>query len=395
MKKWFLLILTILPINGYAEEPITADQVLTKVSEFYRNLKNYTLEGMVIREKQSEGTYERREFPFMKSEGVSGESRLEAGWPRKRVLYGTQGEKGWIYNFRTRQYATGNPEEIHNLMEELPGFSELSLVKGYARDYNRIEEVAAETRLLVDELYEWEEGKTPCFVVEFLDSKLSSRPGFLEWFPQRIWVDKSSYAILKEVRRMKFKPAPEELLIEGTETTRLTRLQLNQTVDGSQFSFIPPEGAHDYLEASGASSGFALRPGGEAPDFKLKTVEGKEYSLKKLRGKVILLNFWASWCRPCRIEMPTIEKLYQNYKEKGFLVLGINDEKTDIIRSFGKENSVSFPLLVDDGMVMSDYGIQAIPTLMLVDQEGKISWQQQGTSGEEMLRQALAKVGLK
>lgn len=397
MKKWFLLILTILPYNCYAEESITAAQVLTKVSEFYKNLKNYSLEGMVIREKQSEGTYERREFPFMKSAGGIGENRLEAGWPRKRVIYGTQAqeEKGWLYNSRTRQYATGKPEEISSLMEELPGFSELSLVKGYARDYNRIDEVAAEPHLLEDELLEWEGGKTACYVVEFLDNKLPSRQGFLEWLPQRVWVDKSSYAILKETRRMRFKSAPEELLTEGTETTRLTRLQLNPTFEGSQFSFVPPDGAQDFLDASGASYGFALRPGGEAPDFKLKTVEGKEYSLKKLRGKVILLDFWASWCRPCRIEMPTIEKLYQNYKEKGFLVLGINDEKIDIIRSFGKENSVSFPLLVDDAMVMSDYGIQAIPTLMLVDQEGKISWQHQGTSGEGMLRQALAKVGLK
>lgn len=116
-----------------------------------------------------------------------------------------------------------------------------------------------------------------------------------------------------------------------------------------------------------------LSPGKEAPDFKLKTIEGKEVSLKDYRGKVVLINFWATWCPPCREEMPLFEKVYKKYKDKGFEILAIStDSSVDQVKKFLKEYRVSFPVLFDDANVSGLYGIQGLPTSFLINREGEV-----------------------
>ena len=101
---------------------------------------------------------------------------------------------------------------------------------------------------------------------------------------------------------------------------------------------------------------------------------GKYQSLKDLQGKVVFLNFWATWCGPCRAEMPSIESLYGRYRDKGLEVLAVNSgEKLDQVLAFMKTNKLSFPAALDtDGKVSGIYGIQAIPTTYLIDRDGKI-----------------------
>lgn len=113
--------------------------------------------------------------------------------------------------------------------------------------------------------------------------------------------------------------------------------------------------------------------GKSAPNFTLKTLEGKEISLSDLRGKVVLVNFWATWCPPCREEMPLFEEVYKKYKNRGFEILAIStDTSADAVKEFVKEFKVSFPVLMDDGKVSSSYGIQGLPTSFLIDREGKV-----------------------
>jgi peroxiredoxin len=107
----------------------------------------------------------------------------------------------------------------------------------------------------------------------------------------------------------------------------------------------------------------------KALDFSLKDLKGKNYKLSDFKGKVILLNFWATWCPPCRYEMPLLDKLYKEYKKMGFEVVAVSlDSNPNNVTEYLKNNSVSFIILSDkEGKVGYTYQIVAIPTSFLID----------------------------
>jgi len=114
-----------------------------------------------------------------------------------------------------------------------------------------------------------------------------------------------------------------------------------------------------------------------APAFKLANRAGGDMSLSDLKGQVVMINFWASWCGPCRQEFPALDQIYSKYKPMGFQMVGINveTEKADAERFLGK-TPVSFPILFDpDNQVSGSYGVSAMPTTFLVDRQGRLRWQ--------------------
>ncbi|TES86015.1 TlpA family protein disulfide reductase [Candidatus Aerophobetes bacterium] len=115
-------------------------------------------------------------------------------------------------------------------------------------------------------------------------------------------------------------------------------------------------------------------PPEEAEDFTLKTLKGGTVSLKDYRGRLIFLNFWATWCGPCRAEMPSMQRLWEEFKEEDFVILAINiQEESKLVSSFMNERGLSFPVLLDEkGKVARSYGIRGIPTTFFLNPEGEI-----------------------
>ena len=112
-----------------------------------------------------------------------------------------------------------------------------------------------------------------------------------------------------------------------------------------------------------------------AHDFTLKNLDGKEVSLQQFRGKYLLINFWATWCGPCKIEMPSLEILYSRFKSDKFEILGISNDMfgDQVVRPYIKANNLTFPMLLDQRMIVShQYGIVSLPTTFLIDPQGKI-----------------------
>ncbi len=120
-----------------------------------------------------------------------------------------------------------------------------------------------------------------------------------------------------------------------------------------------------------------LRVYSPAPPFSLPDLAGKEVSLEALRGRVVFVNFWATWCPPCRIEAPSLERLYRELKPEGFEILALSidaPESRDAVAGFGAELKLSFPVLMDSAKrVYAAYGVTGVPETFMVDPAGRVT----------------------
>jgi thiol-disulfide isomerase/thioredoxin len=125
--------------------------------------------------------------------------------------------------------------------------------------------------------------------------------------------------------------------------------------------------------ANGSAQGQLI--GNQAPDFELATLDGKSIKLSDLRGKAVLLNFWATYCGPCKIEMPWFVELQKEYGPQGFQIIGVamDDASTEDIAKFAKDMGVNYPILLGKDSVADSYGgVSVLPTTFFVDRDGKI-----------------------
>lgn len=114
-------------------------------------------------------------------------------------------------------------------------------------------------------------------------------------------------------------------------------------------------------------------PDTKSPDFSGRTFEGETVALARLRGRVVLLTFWASWCLECRPEMPMFEQLHREFARRGLTVLGINvREESELVRRYARELRLTFPLVLDpDGEIGARYGVIGMPTTFLIGRDGR------------------------
>jgi peroxiredoxin len=133
----------------------------------------------------------------------------------------------------------------------------------------------------------------------------------------------------------------------------------------------------------------------EHPEFTLKDLSGKTWTFAELRGKVVLVNFWATWCPPCRKEMPDLETLYRRFESKGLVVLGISDEEAAKVAPFIRERKVSFPVLLDPGRKVNEmFVVEGIPKSFVFDREGKLVAQSIDMRTQKQFLEMLGKAGL-
>jgi thiol-disulfide isomerase/thioredoxin len=132
-----------------------------------------------------------------------------------------------------------------------------------------------------------------------------------------------------------------------------------------------------------------------APDFTLETLDGGSLSLSSFRGKVVLINFWASWCSPCRSEMPELQQAYVELGDD-FVILAVNQTKADDVddvRNFVAEQRLGFPILLDkDGAISDAYRASALPTSVFVDREGIIYMVQVGSMTKAFVESVVGEI---
>lgn len=175
----------------------------------------------------------------------------------------------------------------------------------------------------------------------------------------------------------------EEIAAAYLELATLVRYEHTQaSLDTPQFAR-----AMDQLEEEDRSR--------QTADFTLADLDGKQWALKDLHGKVVLVNFWATWCPPCRKEMPDLETLYQRFKDQGLVVLAISDEATDKVKPFLAARKVSYPVLLDPGRKVNRlFHIEGIPKSFVYDRQGKLVAQSIDMRTQKQFLAMLAQAGL-
>ncbi len=232
---------------------------------------------------------------------------------------------------------------------------------------------------------------------------------------ETFWISKTSYLIRK--RYQSFEPPEEEMTDEqleeaikgmGQEVTEESKKNKREWIENSRTTLkvMKMKGSFTELYTNASSpelnksdfkfalpedsvlkdSQFGGRKvskliGKPAPDFVLKDIDGNEAKLADFKGKVVLIDFWATWCGPCKRAMPHIQRIYEKYKDKDVVVLGINTRESPEgkVEPFLKEHKITYRTLVDnDGKVVKQYGVQEIPALFLIDKEGLIQREHTG-----------------
>ena len=131
-------------------------------------------------------------------------------------------------------------------------------------------------------------------------------------------------------------------------------------------------------------------------EFTLTDLQGKVWRLQDLRGKVVLVNFWATWCPPCRKEMPDIQALYDKYKDQGFVVLAISDEDVAKVQPFITEKKIGYPVLLDPGRKVNEaFRVEGIPKSFVYDREGKLVAQSIDMRTRSQFQAMLGEAGLR
>jgi peroxiredoxin len=118
--------------------------------------------------------------------------------------------------------------------------------------------------------------------------------------------------------------------------------------------------------------------------------------LRELKGKVVLVNFWATWCPPCRKEMPDLNALYLRFKDQGFVILAISDEAADKVKPFIAERNISYPVMLDPGRKVNDlFQVEGIPKSFVYDREGKLVAQSIDMRTQKQFLEMLGQAGLR
>jgi len=119
--------------------------------------------------------------------------------------------------------------------------------------------------------------------------------------------------------------------------------------------------------------------GAMAPEFAFKDPEGETHALKDYRGKVVVLDFWATWCGPCRKVMPQMQELHEQYEDQGVVVIGMNVNENKDAAAFMKEQGYDYKLLLNAESSIQDYGVRGIPAFFVIAPDGKLAWSGSGS----------------
>lgn len=254
-------------------------------------------------------------------------------------------------------------------------------------------------RTVGEEVIEVDGEKHDCWVIEQQVGEMivrqSNIQAALTGSLSRVWIDKKLSLDLKSVHTASYNmtgPAGQSKF-EVNDSSLKTHIVINGPLPDSLFVFTPPEGAVEVKELTMFPKKTPSELiGKDAPAFELAGLDGKVYSLAALKGKSVLLDFWATWCVPCRKSMPQVEEIYRAQKDRGLVVIGVDvEEERQTVEQFVKTAPFAYPItLSGESGILTSYQVTAYPTFVLIGPDGKIVAYEVGGAGPYAIMEKLA-----
>jgi len=382
MKFETVLCWVLLSIGAAAQsEGQDAAAILSDTGAAYRAASSLDLKGTKTHEQRNEFSEVVMRTPFTLLLTPDNRCRMESKTNVGTSLQVFDGEKSWNYFSQNNKYFVSaeqlDPAQLFETRVDLR--TPTSRLK--------------QARLLRQEVLETAGAKRACDVVEA--SYEHPQGGNIEYGMVTFWVEHDTHLVWKTSAILVMDLGHSGGKTPVTETTVYSSIQLNANVPPGAFVFTPPPGATEQRIGGADDSATAL-VGRPAPDFKLRDLDGKQVQLASLKGKVVLLDFWATWCGPCRDEMPRLDTLSKEFKDKNVVVLGIDEgEDDETVRGFIKKNGYQLPVLraSPGDIVVENYAAHALPSLVLIDKNGIVADYRVGSgNSEQTLRAELERI---
>ena len=372
--------------------PAPEAEILRQVGEAYRKLDHYLLEG-TIRVDVRGGRAMSQEAPFFVAVDGKGRMRDEVASTTVGGMIVSDGRHTVMYNVTLGQYVrrAGAADSV------LKAFNNKGVGNTLIARYAGVATGATDAKRLPDETVSLDQGKRDCLVLEVTYPPPNPRPQVQE-MPRVFWIDKQTHLVVRQRTLVKADMPQMGGKVEQEENVTFRRALIDPPLPDSLWVFRPPPGSREVAEFVAnrpeEGNGFTGKP---AIDFTLKDLKGRAHGLKALRGKTVLLDFWATWCGPCRLTMPQVAKIHAEYRNRGVEVMSINvGETAAMAGAYIAKNGYAFTTLLDqDRAVSTSYRVNGIPTLVVIDRAGKVSDYLVGARDDVALRAALKKAGVK
>ncbi len=347
---------------------------LKKVTKVYRDATSLRLQGSTTFESHSADSDNSNRQSFSAFVGKSGRYRQEFG----RYVQVGDGQQIWNYYQRDNTYSSYKQFSPIPLFFGTGGFDARAPERGLIQ-------------ASFQQKAQWQtlHGPVACDVVV---ATYGGVPNFAN-SSVTLWIDPQSGLVWKSVQTMQ--NTYQNVSTTTVRTTEFEDIQINPDLSADAFIFTPPEGATER-----AANGVAPQPvqpiGKTAPNFKLPSLDGSQVELTSFKGKIVLLDFWATWCGPCRMEIPKLQKLSQKENET-MVVLGVNvGEDEEVVRKFVHEYKMTYPVLLTklDDHLFAQYAVKAYPTAVIVDSKGIVSEYHIGSrlDSEKLLKASIERI---
>jgi peroxiredoxin/outer membrane lipoprotein-sorting protein len=345
------------PSGAQADDPAA---ILNAASSVYHGASSLQLKGVKVREQHDDFVDEVRRTPFelllMPDNRFRQESMIEGG----PVIQVCDGERHWSYSPQTNKFssAAGTPNP--------------TILFDTAVDLRYLTDGLVSAKLLRQESLGAGGAQHFCDVIE-AHYERPHQSATTEFGDVVFWLDHQSHLIWKTRMPVSLQVSAAGARSSFFETTLYSDVRMNQDLPASAFTFTPPPGSS---EQTAATDGRTSLMGRSAPDFKLRALDGTSTQLSALKGQVVLLDFWATWCGPCRMTMPKLDSLSRKFKKQDVAVMGIDDnENEQTVRDFIQKNHYEYPILLSaraDG-VLESYGVHGLPTMVVIDKNGLVA----------------------
>ena len=318
-----------------AQEMPDAEALIRQTGEVIQKLQSVQYDtDMTMEMSRGEGEPMKMTSQSSVARVKPGKMRAESKVQGFSTILVCDGEFTWIYNGMNKHYLKKPVALEPQALLSAVGMSEMQDLR------------FAPATVLRSEALEKDGQKHDCWVVEQRIDKMDfTVPGQKTEVKDGVmtyWIDKDLRMALQSTTSMKIQMSPLPQPMAMVQKMVIRNLKVNQPLPDSLFTFTPPADAKEVETLMGADTLKAGLAGTVAPAFEFKALDGKTYSLAALKGKPVLLDFWATWCSPCRQSLPIVDKIYQEYKAKGLVVLAVDaGEDRATVEGFLKKTPAS------------------------------------------------------